>query len=147
MLGVTRVIICRVVQFCTNEIKPNINVISIGIGSDITFDVEMVQKYQSNIWALGPTITPKHFHSLVNNSSIPIELYKKFKFHPFGLGDVDTVIPFYRATNKALGSRIITPGVEGYYNTPEFYTPKLTIQTLQFITKLKQIDKLKVDLK
>ena len=132
-------------QFCTNGFQHNMNVFSIGIGTDITFDVEMVRKYHSNIWAFDPTISNISFHSLVDNFSLPKHLNDKFKFYPFGLGNTDTVIPFYRSTNKAFASRVSTPGLEGYTSTPEFYAPVLSIQTLQFMTKMNEVHILKID--
>lgn len=75
-----------------NLINKNSIFYSFGIGSDISFDLSIIEKYGINIYAFDPT--PRSLKWLKKQ-----ELPKEFKHYDFGLASFDGTASFYSPNN------------------------------------------------
>lgn len=83
------------------------NVYSFGIGTDISFDLAMIEKYNAQISAFDPT--PKSINWVKAQGTI-----NNFHFYPFGLSDYDGKAEFHLPKNPEYvsGSAFLYDGVQ-----------------------------------
>jgi len=68
-------------------------VYSFGIGEDISFDLDMINKFHAEVWGFDPT--PKSIRWIKNQ-----KISKRFHFYEFGLSDKDGIEKFYLPQNE-----------------------------------------------
>ena len=130
---------------CTNLLPSSPLVYSFGIGSDITFDVSMVQDYGAeSIFCYDPTVDKDHFAKLVatyNSSNISDQLH----FSQIGLGESNGIVKFFKSENPKIGSLVSTPGVKGYQSQPHITAPVLELSSLVAMNRHEWVDLVKLD--
>lgn len=72
---------------CPDHIDSQSIVYAIGVGSDITFDLSLINKYGNEVWAFDPT--PRSIQ-WVQSQRLP----KQFHFQAYGLADYDGLARF-----------------------------------------------------
>ena len=77
---------------CPDKINENSVVYSFGIGTDISFDVSLIERYNLNIYAFDPT--PRSLDWL-RKQNLP----DKFNYYDFGLASFDGVASFFPPSN------------------------------------------------
>lgn len=113
-------------------------VFSFGIGEDISFDLEMIERYNATVYAFDPT--PRSV-SFIEKAEIP----EHFHFYQYGLSDRDGMADFYLPKNKdyVSSSEVLHQGVD------ENNLVKVPMKTLRNIMKeleCNKIDILKLDI-
>lgn len=113
-------------------------VYSVGIGSNIDFDLQMINEYNSEVHGWDPT----HFavHTVKKTNPPPA-----FTFHRFGLGKSDGIVEVFspnqttsfREASAQVGKRIQEEWVE---------IPVLSFESMLRINKHSKIDILKIDI-
>jgi FkbM family methyltransferase len=73
---------------CPDDISSHSIVYSVGIGKDITFDLAIIKKHNSNVFAFDPTPDSIEW---VRGQNLP----ERFNFFPLGLADCDGKTVFY----------------------------------------------------
>lgn len=124
---------------CTNIIPKNPLVYSFGIGSDVTFDIDLKQRFNASVFCFDPTIESTTFEQIRKNAT-------GLLFKQFGLGHDDEVINFYRSNDPKIGSLVSTPGLQGYQRNPHLRAPVLKLSTLLAIYKHSWVDLIKMDI-
>lgn len=76
----------------TDFVDENSVVYSFGIGEDVSFDTEIIKKYNANVYGFDPT--PKSV-KLISEQTLP----EKFKFYDFGISDKTGPATFYFPKN------------------------------------------------
>jgi FkbM family methyltransferase len=125
---------------CPKELNENSIVYSVGIGEDISFDIDLISKINCKIYAFDPT--PKSINWIENNNSVPKE---NFVFHHYGISAKSGLIDFYlpKNPNHVSGSIIKNSNVNNSNSI------KLNFFTIsQVLKKLghSKIDLLKIDI-
>jgi hypothetical protein len=87
---------------CPSVMKRESNILSIGVGNDISFDLELIKNFDSNIFAFDPT--PKSIQWIVEHR-VP----EKFRFFPYGLYSRDDKVPLYLPKDERNISCSTTP--------------------------------------
>jgi len=77
---------------CSDKINENSVVYSFGIGTDISFDISIIDKYKLNVNAFDPT--PRSLDWL-NKQKLP----DKFRYYDFGIASFDGEASFYSPQN------------------------------------------------
>lgn len=72
-------------------------VYSVGVGTDISFDDEIISRHSSSVYAFDPT--PKSIAWIADNKP-----FEKFAFFPYGVGCKTEIAPFYLPKEKAFVS-------------------------------------------
>lgn len=67
---------------------------SFGVGTDISFDIELIDKFSVNVYAFDPTPSSIDW---VNSQKIT----SKFKFYNFGISNSDGYLKFYLPKNES----------------------------------------------
>lgn len=75
---------------------------SFGIGTDISFDISLIEKYNAEIYGFDPT--PKSIEWLEQH-----KLPKNFHFYNYGVGEINGMMDFYVPTEKNMVSGSISP--------------------------------------
>ena len=148
--------------YIPNDNKFNVNsiVYDIGIGEEISFNIELVDIYGCNIYMFDPTLKSKNkINNLKNDIHICDEnneyfhyikkvkdnmLYNKLQFYNHGVYTEDTKIKFYTPKNKnwVSGSLLSNaPYVSDDYEEIEVYK----LDTIMNNLKHTNIDLLKID--
>ena len=78
---------------CSEHINKNSIIYSFGVGTDISFDKEMIEKFGVNIEAFDPT--PKSIQ-WIREQNLP----KGFNFHPIGIAAINGKIEFTLPDNS-----------------------------------------------
>lgn len=120
----------------TDKINSNSIIYSFGIGEDISFDTELLNRFNCEVFAYDPT--PKVL-TWIDSQILP----KGFKFHPVGLSNKDGSIKFYSPTNPTYVSHTAVKTVE---NQLEIIVPCNKLQTLLNSNGHSFIDILKMDI-
>ena len=113
-------------------------VYSVGVGSNIDFDLELIKEINLEIYAFDPT--PRSIE-WVNNQKLP----NNFKFLSFGLGSINGEMEFFPPSRES--STHFSP--IDRYNNKDVETIKAPVKTLKSITQElghKTIDLLKMDI-
>lgn len=79
---------------CPKYLDRNSIVYSFGVGTDISFDLDVIGKYNCNIFCFDPTPDSKIW---INSISIP----EKLKFYEYGLSDKNEKVKFYKPINDS----------------------------------------------
>lgn len=118
-------------------ISPDSIIYSFGVGTDISFDLEMIRRYTVRIHAFDPT--PKSINWL-ESQDIP----DNFIFHPFGIAAKNGKIDLFLPENENFVSGSILPEM-----IPA--SSKITVEVLDLLSIMKilnhnHIDILKMDI-
>ncbi|TDX84620.1 FkbM family methyltransferase [Epilithonimonas xixisoli] len=76
----------------TDFVDENSVVYSFGIGEDVSFDTEIIKKYNANVYGFDPT--PKSV-KWISEQTLP----EKFRFYDFGMSDKTGMATFYFPKN------------------------------------------------
>jgi FkbM family methyltransferase len=79
---------------CPDDLSETSVVYSIGVGEEISFDLELMRRFRLEVHAFDPT--PRSI-GWVHSQSLP----EKFVFHPYGVADYDGVCRFLPPKNPA----------------------------------------------
>ena len=112
-------------------------VYSFGVGCDISFDLDMIEKWHANVYAFDPT--PKSL-TWLNEQSLPQE----FRIFPYALGAHDGMAQFYPPSDPTHVSHSIA--VKKAKNLPSEEVRVRRLQTIVDELGHKQIDVLKMDI-
>lgn len=118
------------------SLAPHNVVYSFGIGEDITFDLGVIERYQSRVEAFDPT--PRCI-AWLERQSLP----DQFHFHPKGLSDKATVLTFSAPPEKDYVSYTVAHREE---STETITLPVFPLSDLMTQIGDKQIDLLKMDI-
>ena len=118
--------------------RPDSKVFGIGVGCDLSFDKDMIQRYGSKVWAFDPT--PGAIGCVQKMlPSLPSSLF----FVPLGIGAVD---------DDAVDVHLPKTHGESFtptqYNTPIKQKASIKVRTLQSLLRLQgfqSVDVLKID--
>ena len=113
------------------------NIYSFGIGTDISFDLAIIEKFNVEIFAFDPT--PKSIDWIKNKGEI-----RKFHFYPIGLSNFDGKAEFHLPKNPEYvsGSAFLYDGVK----TEAVSVEMKRLSTIISELKHKFIDVLKLDI-
>ena len=124
--------------FICPNLSPSSVVYSIGVGQDISFDEEIIERFDCHVWAYDPT--PKSI-DWVNTNSVPA----KFHFNPLGISDKDEIATFFMPRDDT--------NVSGSVVESSFVSTDRAIQvelkclgSLMVLNQHSQIDLLKMDI-
>lgn len=79
-------------RVCSSAIAPGSVVYSAGVGDDASFDLDIIKAHRAVVHAFDPT--PRSIE-WVRGAALP----PTFKFHPYGVGVVDAIVPFHAPSN------------------------------------------------
>jgi FkbM family methyltransferase len=79
--------------FCPEGVSDESIVYSFGIGHDISFDLELIEKFGLNVFAFDPT--PRSI-AWLESQTLP----SSYRYYPFGLSDYDGTLEFFPAQNE-----------------------------------------------
>lgn len=108
-------------------------VYSFGVGTDISFDLELIKKYNLNVYAFDPT--PKSIEWIRVNNSSPEHL----TFHAWGISDRDKIEKFYPPVNDSH----VSFSIDNIQHSDKEY---IEGQVYQLETIMKKLEHSKVDL-
>jgi len=123
----------------SNELSNSSIVYSLGIGTDISFDLELISKYNLNVFAFDPT--PKSLEWL-SGQILP----EKFKYFPIGISDHDGSMEFFAPDNQNHTSFTIVEKVYHKNNDQKIKAEVKRISTIVNELKHTSIDILKMDI-
>ena len=116
-------------------IEPNWLVYSVGVGEDISFDTELVSRYDCRIFAFDPT--PRSIKFMKNHHS------KQIRFIPLGIWRENALLKFYEPANQLHVSHSIV----NLQDTDKYFQAAcVTIKTLMSKLGHTKIDCLKLDI-
>lgn len=122
---------------CPNKINNKSIVYSFGIGEDISFDVELLQKYNCNVYAFDPT--PKSVKWLKTQ-----QLPENFHSYDVGIANYDGVATFHMPINPNHVSCSINDNINKNSDSIEVNVKRLN--TILKELKHNKIDILKMDI-
>lgn len=107
-------------------------VYSFGIGEDVSFDTELIEKYNAEVYAFDPT--PKSIRWVNKNVH-----NTKFHFYPYGISDKDEKENFYlpKNDNYVSGSSLMHDGLR---------TIPVEVDMFRLETIMNKIGHMKIDL-
>lgn len=121
-----------------SEINSNSIIYSVGVGEDITFDLELIDLFNCQVHAFDPTPIAVEYISKIGNIN-------NFIFHHIGLGAEDDLIDFQIPPISGWHSFSLTPD----FNAAQVGSVKCKVQTLESIMIAlghQKIDVLKMDI-
>ena len=112
-------------------------VYSVGAGTDISFDLEVIEKFNCYVYSLDPTPQAMEYAFKIAQQN------KKLIFYPYGLLSRDTILRFYRPKSANEGSLSATN-----LRQTDWFTeaPVRRLRTLMKQFKHEHIDILKLDI-
>ena len=128
---------------CTSVLSRDTVVYSVGIGGDLSFDIDMIRQYGVTVYAFHPTMTRPQFQVSTAIVNATVEELKRITFFPFGMGGSDDVVPFYRMKGRA--SMMSTVPGTNFEPNPYVRAPIVRLQTMLHMTGHRRVDVLKVD--
>jgi len=78
---------------CAEDLTSQSIVYSVGVGDDISFDLDLIQRYGVKIYAFDPT---PESHEWLKKQHVP----KQFVLFPYGIADYDGTAKFFPHINK-----------------------------------------------
>ena len=115
---------------CSELLSASTTIVSVGIGSDVSFDLALAHNHGATVHCFDPTIDRQHFERIVAQKMPSPEVRARLTFWPFGLGGTNDVINFYRSKDRRIASLVSTPGVTGYEPKSFLRAPILRMQSL-----------------
>ena len=122
---------------CPSMLNENSIVFSVGAGRDISFDLELIDRFKSTVHVFDPTPDSIKW---IDTLSLP----EQFNFYPFGLSDRDGQINFIRPEDSLYGSLRIdyAPG----QNDADLNLPVRSLASIIKELSVDRIDVLKMDI-
>jgi FkbM family methyltransferase len=122
---------------CSDFISPNSLIYSFGVGTDISFDIEMIRKFDLCVHAFDPT--PKSINWINEKTLSP-----KFNFHPYGVASFSGKIEFTLPNN----SNFVSGSINDILNSDgeKIKIPVKDISKIMQDLSHKHIDILKMDI-
>ncbi len=115
-------------------------VYSLGVGSDVTFDLAMIEKYQTKVYAFDPTPNSIEW---VKASRFP----DSFHFFDYGVSNIDGEMTLYPRVRKGRQSKdMLTPVKGGVVNAGALSIPVKRLGTIMKMLGHSRIDILKIDI-
>jgi len=124
-------------SICTDNLPQNPIVYSFGAGMDISFDLELIHKFNATVYVCDPT--PKSL-AWLRTQNLP----DKFVLSDFGLAHFDGITQFHLPQNPAYVSASIVKTNENTSETVEVKMKRLTSAMKEFMHL--GIDILKMDI-
>jgi len=124
---------------CPEFLNKNSIVYSLGIGEDISFDLEVINQHNCQIFGFDPT--PKSINWIKNHQSLP----SKFKFFEYGIADRSGMIDFYLPKN----TKYVSGSFIKQNNVNEKHKIEVEMKSWEDIVNTlghKKIDVLKMDI-
>lgn len=109
-----------------------------GVGEDITFDLELIERWQCQVYSFDPT--PRAISYIEKQKS---HLPAKFQFYAFGLWSADGVVKFYAPRNP----RNVSHSIVNLRQTEAYFSG--AVKTVSSVMKQlghRKIDLLKLDI-
>ncbi|CAI5477206.1 unnamed protein product [Closterium sp. Yama58-4] len=130
---------------CTNHLRPGGIVYSFGIGGDVSFDNEMVNRGYK-VFGFDPTVTLDHVSNLFKNNH-ERDQPSAFQFCQVGIGAVDGIITFFSPKNPHLKSKTAVKHEElsKRYESRGMPAPVMRLPTFMCTNGHGFIDVLKID--
>jgi len=119
-----------------DSLSHNSIVYSAGIGTDISFDQSIIQKYNCNVFAFDPTPEVAEW---LKNHKLPISFY----FEPMGIGAIDETVRFFLPENPQHISHSAKPANA---NQKSIELPVCRLLTIMKQKEHSHIDLLKMDI-
>ncbi len=145
-----------------------LNVLSGGVGEDISFDVELASRYNCRIILADPSKpAADHFEMVANSLGTPaLQGYSDFSrqpissydlsslsndslsFYPLGLWNTNTTLNFYLPPDSSRDSSGSINGIHSFYKPSQesFEINVVTVKSLMSDTGMKHINILKLDI-
>jgi FkbM family methyltransferase len=122
-----------------NLLDKNSVIYSFGIGEDMSFDEELLEKFNCNIFAFDPT--PKCIKWISEKNFI----HSKFNFYPFGIDNVSGIVEFLLPKNDSFvsGSAILNSNVD---SNKKILVKMKNLSDITLDLNHKKIDVLKMDI-
>lgn len=130
---------------CSNLLDANSTVFSFGIGNDLSFDIDVIQRHGASVVAWDPTINREQFERALLMTNPSASDRRRITFHPFGIAAGDDVLPFYRSLDPRSKSLSSTPNLRGYSTRAYLRAPVMRVETSQAIASAPHVDVLKLD--
>ncbi len=123
---------------CPDNINDGSTVYSFGVGTNISFDLELIKKYGVLLFAFDPT--PKSIEFLKRQN-----LPKKFSYYEYGLSNRDEKALFFLPKNSEYVSCTTFENVQDFSNS-SVEVPLKRLGTIASELNHKKIDILKMDI-
>jgi len=130
-------------NICTDGITNTSVVYSVGISTDISFDLSLTRQVGMHILCLDPTISEAQFHKNCIMARASAAECARLHFVPFGLGVRDHLLPLYKAGWQM---STMVPGMPHFEARPWMIAPLLRLESLMAFGGHRHIDILKVDI-
>ena len=122
---------------CPSHVTEESIVYSLGVGTDVSFDLSIIEKYGMNVYAFDPT--PQSIE-WVNSQNLPQE----FKFYEYGVADYNGMATFYPPNNPDYVSHTILARPTNKERA--IVVPVRTLQSVMRELGHKKIDILKMNI-
>ncbi len=117
-------------------VKKNSVCYSLGVGEDISFDLDIIAQIGCKVYAFDPT--PRSRKYLESLGKLP----KQFNFTPVGIWTENKRLKFFAPQNK----KYVSHSVVNLFSTKDYFiAPCFTIPHMMKKSKHKKIDLLKID--
>jgi FkbM family methyltransferase len=121
---------------CPEGLSENSVVYCVGVGEEISFDLELIKRFGIRVHAFDPT--PRSIQ-WVRSQTLP----EKFEFHAYGVADFDGTSKFLPPENRGHVSRTILPRQSPW---PAIEAPAYCLPTIMKMLGHSEIDLLKMDI-
>jgi len=111
--------------YCPTPLDQHSVVYSFGVGSNVSFDVGLIEKFGCTVHAFDPTPRSAQW---VRQQNLPAQ----FKFHELGIAGFDGTLKFHQPRSES--SFHFTP-VERYHNSRDEDTIEAPVRTLRSIMR------------
>jgi FkbM family methyltransferase len=122
---------------CPDGLGPQSVLYSFGVGTEISFDLAMIEQFGLTVQAFDPT--PRSIEWLRQQ-----HLPNRFLFHPYGLAAVDGELKLYAPENPAHVSYSVMP--EPGWTSKPISMPVYRLDTIAEMLGHRNVDVLKIDI-
>lgn len=122
--------------FAANQLNKNSIVYSVGIGTDISFDLKLIERYDLRVFAFDPT---EKSIDWLKSQPLPLNFY----YFKIGLADYDGTATLFPPDNNNHISHTLLDSQ--YQNKNSYEIEVKTLKTLMTSNNHKHIDLLKMD--
>jgi FkbM family methyltransferase len=112
-------------------------VYSLGIGKDVSFDLQLIERFGASVEGFDPTPAVKHW---LSRQTLP----EQFHFHAKGIADFDGETSFYLPPREDWISHSLIPAKQ--YSRESIRVPILRLRTVMRQMGHEKIDVLKMDI-